>query len=172
MAGPEKIVAALQQLTDDEEVEKMTMGIQQLEDALLRYYEERYHSAIVLAGAAEQLFAGYLHKHGEEPAFNSSRAASAGLANLILAEKGRAVTEKEMGDAINRPYNQSKHASSSDLVVKMNPKHDARHFIERAIQNFDACSALGYSNLPVIDLAQRFTTETLGTAPNARAEPE
>jgi aspartate/methionine/tyrosine aminotransferase len=57
MAGPEKIVAALQQLTDDEEVEKMTMGIQQLEDALLRYYEERYHSAIVLAGAAEQLFA-------------------------------------------------------------------------------------------------------------------
>jgi hypothetical protein len=124
----------------------------------------------VLAGAAEQLFAGYLLKHGDEPAFSSSRVASVDLANAILAAHGLETNEKRMGDAMNRAYNHSKHAGSTDHTVRMDSRAEARDVIDRAISNFDGCAALGY-RVPVIELAQRFMTEGVGVQSN-EARPE
>jgi HEPN domain-containing protein len=48
-------------------IRKIDMAMEQLEDALEAYFRGHYHSATVLAGAAEQLFAGYLLKYGLNP---------------------------------------------------------------------------------------------------------
>ena len=62
-------------------VQKIDMAVQQLEDALTAYFAGRHHSALVLAAAGEQLFAGYLHLHKLEPAFTSMRKAIVRIAN-------------------------------------------------------------------------------------------
>ena len=64
-----------------QEVKKIDMAVEQLEDGLQAYFNGRYHSALVLAAAAEQLFAGYMHLHRIEPAFSNMRRARPG--NLV-----------------------------------------------------------------------------------------
>ncbi len=54
------------------EAKKLDIAVEELEDALKAYFDARYHSAIVLAGAAEQLLAGYLLKNNQEPAWLSA----------------------------------------------------------------------------------------------------
>ncbi len=52
------------------EVTKLDMAVEQLEDSLKDYFSGRFFSAIVLAGAAETLFAGYVLKQKMEPAWS------------------------------------------------------------------------------------------------------
>ena len=115
-----------------QEVQKIDMALQQLEDALRAYFSDRYHSALVLACAAEQLFAGYVHSHGIEPAFSSMRRAIVRIANGLKAESADSfvpTTEKDIGDLLNRAYNHSHHAGKSQLQVRMNPKFEAQEAI-------------------------------------------
>jgi len=55
-------------------LQKIDIAIEELHDALQKYFEGRFHSALVLAGAAEQLIGGYLRRHGQEPTWTNERA--------------------------------------------------------------------------------------------------
>ena len=81
------------------EVKKLDMAVEQLEDALKAYFDGRYHSATVLAGAAEQLFAGHLLKHKQEPAWTNMRSAATKIANGLKQSGGSEVptTLDDMG---------------------------------------------------------------------------
>lgn len=50
------------------EAQRLEIAVERVEDALKAHFDGRFHSAIVLAGAAEQLLAGYVAKHGLTPA--------------------------------------------------------------------------------------------------------
>lgn len=144
-----------------QEVEKLQIAIEQLEDALVAYFAGRFHSAIVLAGASEQLLAGYLLKYGQTPSWVQTRGIVTRIANALRDEPDEEpTTEKEIGDLLNRSYNNSKHAGTSDHVVVMDPHFEAKAVIDRAITNFDALDALGVTGLREISLAQRFMVES------------
>ena len=140
------------------------MAVEQLEDALKAYFDGRFHSAIVLAGAAEQLFAGHVLKHGMEPAWSQMRRTVTMIANGLLyratGELGT-TTEKEIGDLLNRAYNHSKHAGTKDHVIRMNPKFVARELIDRTVSNYDMLFERRDYSLPDIPLIQRFVHESV-----------
>lgn len=155
-----------------QEVRKIDMAVQQLEDALEAYFDGRYHSALVLAAAAEQLFAGYMHLHKIEPSFSSLRRTIVEIANSLKARSGtpfEPTTEKDIGDLLNRAYNHSHHAGKSELEVQMNPKFEAQETIDRAVSNFD--TLLFKYDLPDLPLAQKFSAESLDEA-NFKSDTE
>jgi hypothetical protein len=146
------------------QVEKLSMAVEQLEDALLAYFDRRFHSAIVLAGAAEQLLAGYVMKHGLTPTFPQMRTAITKLSHgpkTLDGSGGARTTEKDIGDLINQAYNNSKHAGTSDHTVWMNPKFEAQEIIDRAISNYDAVAWHSKYGLTYLPLAQQFKVEPL-----------
>jgi hypothetical protein len=144
-----------------QEVEKLQIAIEQLEDALEAYFTGRFHSAIVLAGASEQLLAGYLLKYGQTPSWVQTRNVVTRIANALRDESDEEpTTEKKMGDLLNRAYNNSKHAGTSDHTVLMDPHFEANAVIDRAITNLDALEAQGVAGLREMPLAQRFMTES------------
>lgn len=145
-----------------QEVRKIEMAVQQLQDALTTYFNGRYHSALVLAAASEQLFAGYLHLHKLEPAFKNRRRAITKIASGLKSaspEHHETTKEGDIGDLLNRAYNHSHHAGKTELELHMNPKLEAKATIDRAISNFDALVAM--YDLPLLPLAQTFIEESL-----------
>jgi hypothetical protein len=145
-----------------QQIEKIQIASEQLEDALSAYFAGRFHSALVLASAAEQLYAGYVMKHGETPAWKRSRSVVTKIANGLRREEGDKPTcEDDIGDLLNRAYNSSKHAGKNDHTVFMDPQFEANVAIERAIENYDALERLGISGLPDMPLAQRFLEESI-----------
>ena len=137
------------------------MAVQQLEDALRAYFDGRHHSALVLAAASEQLFAGYMHLHEIKPAFSSMRTAIVKIANGLKSREGgdfKPTTEKDIGDLLNRAYNHSHHAGKTELEVHINPKFEAQETIDRAISNFD--TLMFKYDLADVPLAQRFIMES------------
>lgn len=148
-----------------QEIRKIDMAVQQLEDALQAYFNDRFHSALVLAAAAEQLFAGYMHLHKIEPAFTNMRKAIVKFANGLKSRSGtpfKPTTEKDIGELLNYAYNHSHHAGKSELEFRMNPRFEAKETIDRAVSNFD--SLFYRYDLPVLPLAQRFIMESLDEA--------
>ena len=144
-----------------EQIQKIDIAVQQLEDALSAYFGGRYHSATVLAGAAEQLLAGYVLKKGLKPAWSQMRSAITKIANGLRQRSGapERVTEDQIGSLMNHAYNNSKHAGTNDHTVCMNPKFEAAEIIDRVISNFDALSGSLDLKLPILPLAQRFVQE-------------
>ena len=144
-----------------QEVRKIDMAIQKLEDALRAYFDGRHHSALVLAAAAEQLFAGYMHSHKIMPAFSSMRTAIVKIANGLKDRSGgdfKPTTEKDIGDLLNHAYNHSHHAGKTELEVQMNPKFEAQETIDRAISDFDGL--MFKYDLAELPLAHRFVMES------------
>lgn len=146
------------------EVSKLTMAVEQLEDSLKTYFGGRYHSAIVLAGAAEQLFAAYVLKQNMEPAWKQSRRTLTKIVNGLhyrqTGEVGKE-TEKDIGDVLNHGYNHSKHAGAKDHVVQINPRFEARELLERVISNYDMLLECGAYELPDIPLFHDFLKEPI-----------
>ncbi|VWX34069.1 conserved hypothetical protein [Limnobacter sp. 130] len=143
-----------------QEVKKIDMALQQLEDALAAYFGGRYYSALVLAAAAEQLFGGYLHLHGINPAFSRLRTSIVKIANALKEKSGsdaKPTTERDIGDLLNNAYNQSHHAGKTGLELLMNPRFEARETLDRAISNFN--SLLSGYELPDLPLVERFLEE-------------
>lgn len=144
------------------QVQKLDIAAEQLEDALKAYFDGRFHSAIVLAGAAEQLLAGYVLKHGLTPAWSHMRTSILKIANALKEQDDHGSslsTEKDIGDLMNRVYNHSKHAGAKDHGVWMDPKLAAQEVIDRAISNYDVLFGRGDYDLSDLPLAQRFMTE-------------
>ena len=143
------------------QIEKLDIAIEQLEDALTAYFAGRYHSAIVLAGAAEQLLAGYLLKLGGTPAWSQTRVVVTEIANILRAKDGIApTTEDKIGDVLNHAYNNSKHAGKSDHCVYMDPQFEAHAVIDRTISNYDLLFERGL-RVKGVPLAQRFRMESV-----------
>ena len=146
------------------QVQKLDIAVEQLEDALRAYFDGRFHSAMVLAGAAEQLLAGYVRKHGLTPAWSQMRTAIVKIANALKAQDGNSgspTTEKDIADLMNYVYNNSKHAGTKDHIVWMAPKLAAQEVIDRAISDYDVLFARNDYNLSELPLAQRFMTESV-----------
>jgi hypothetical protein len=146
------------------QVQKLDIAVEQLEDALKAYFDGRFHSAIVLAGAAEQLLGGYVLKHRLTPAWSQMRSAILKIANALNEKDGHSgspSTGKQIGDLMNRVYNHSKHAGAKDHTVWMDPKLAAQEVIDRAISNYDVLFGRNEYNLPDLALAQRFMTESV-----------
>jgi hypothetical protein len=140
----------------------LDIAIEQLRDALDKYVEGHFYSAIVLAGAAEQLLAGHLLKDGLTPSFSQERAAATKIANGLKGLDGSGSvtsTEKEVGNLMNRAYNSSKHAGKDDHLVRMDPQAAALEVIDRAISNYDLLSTRPDYELPDLPLAQQLKEE-------------
>jgi hypothetical protein len=138
------------------------MAVQELEDALDAFFKGRYHSAIVLAAASEQLFGGYLLKYGLTSAYPHERSIITRIANVLRAENDEKETsEKAIGDLMNRVYNHSKHAGKTELKIEMDAKDEAARVIDRAISNYDQLFTLVEHDLPDLPQVQRFRTETI-----------
>ncbi len=153
------------------QIEKLQIAIEQLEDALEAYFAERFHSAIVLAGASEQLLAGYVLKHGETPSWVQTRGAVTRIANALRDDADKELTtEKQIGNFLNRAYNNSKHAGTSDHSVVMDPQYEAKAVIDRAITNLDVLEARGVEGLREVPLAERFMVESAGEATIGEAD--
>ena len=143
-------------------VEKIDIAVEQLQDALTAYFDRRYFSAMVLAGAAEQLFAGYLHKHKITPTWQQTRSAAAKIARALSPGSATNISasERSIGDLMNFAYNNAKHAGSSDHTIAIGPKDEAKAVIDRAVSNFDTLYAFPGYNLPDIPLAQKFVADS------------
>jgi hypothetical protein len=148
-----------------QEVEKLQIALEQLEDALHSYFAGRFHSAIVLAGAAEQLLGGYVLKHGQTPSWKETRTIVTKIANALRRDPSeKATSEDDIGDLLNRAYNSSKHAGKSDHSVVMDPEFEAKAVIDRAISNYHMLEARGLSGLRDIADVQRFLVASAGEA--------
>lgn len=146
------------------EVRKLDMAVEQLEDALQAYFDGRFHSATVLAGAAEQLFAGYLLKNEQQPAWANMRIAATEIAISLSQQDGstqKPATLDKIGTRMNYAYNNSKHAGSKDHVLMIDAKLEAQHLLSRAISNFDVLAMRADYDMPAIPLAQRFMIESV-----------
>lgn len=146
------------------QVEKLDIAIEQLEDALEAYFNGRFHSATVLAGASEQLLAGYVSKLGGTPAWVQERSLIAKIANGLKDFKDEGTnhtTEKEIGDLMNHAYNNSKHAGARDHTLLIDPRSAAYDLIDRAITNYDMLLSRSDFELPDVRLVQRFRMEGL-----------
>ena len=145
-------------------ISKLDIAIEQLEDALRSYFARRYHSAIVLAGAAEQLLAAYVMRHQVTPAWLEERRIITKIANGLRArdEGGddEKTTEQDIGDLLNHAYNHSKHAGKKDHLISFNPRFESNAIIDRAISNFDALFSRSEYNLTDLPLAQEFRMES------------
>lgn len=143
-------------------VKKINMAVEELEDALDAYFKGRFHSATVLAGAAEQLFAGYLHKYGLKPAWNGERTIITKIANGLRSDANeKPTTEDQIGNLMNRAYNHSKHAGKADHDIEMDARTESWRVIDRAISNYDQLFSHPDLDLPDLPLAQRFRMESL-----------
>jgi hypothetical protein len=143
-------------------IQKIDIAFEQLGDALEAYFAGRFHSALVLAAAAEQLFAGYLYKYGLTPAYINERYIITKLSNRLRYVSGeKETTEKDIGAFLNRVYNHSKHAGKDELDVWMDAKDEARRVIDRAISNYDQLSLRIEHDLQDLPLAQRFRVEPI-----------
>jgi hypothetical protein len=147
-------------------VQKINMAVEELEDALECYFKGRFHSATALAGAAEQLFAGYLHKYGLKPTWNGERAIITKIANGLKSDANeKPTTENQIGNLMNYAYNNSKHAGKADLDIEINAQKESQSVIDRAISNYDQLLSHPDFDLPDLPLAQRFRVESISDIP-------
>lgn len=146
-------------------VQKINMAVEELEDALESYFKGRFHSATVLAGAAEQLFAGYLHEYKLKPAWNGERTIITKIANSLRSDANeKPTTEDEIGNLMNHAYNNSKHAGKADHDIEIDAQKESQHVIDRAISNYDQLLSHpdpDLPDLPDLPLAQRFMMESI-----------
>lgn len=143
-------------------VQKINMAVEELEDALESYFKGRFHSATVLAGAAEQLFAGYLHKYGLQPAWNGDRTIITKVANGLRSDANeKPTTEDKIGNLMNHAYNSSKHAGKADHDIEIDAKMESQRVIDRATSNYNQLFSHPDLDLPNLPLAQRFLLESI-----------
>lgn len=145
-------------------VQKIDIAVEQLADALEVYFKGHFHSATVLAGAAEQLFAGYLLKHGLTPTWRQDRKVITKIANGLKGGSAeKPTTERQIGDLMNHAYNNSKHASTTDHTLQIDARKEAARLIDRAISDFDQLSGRVEYDLPDLPLAQQFRQDSISS---------
>ncbi len=141
-------------------VKKLTIAVEQLEDGLKAFFDQRYFSAIVLAGAAEELLGNYLKKHDLPNAFQEFKSVAAKIAETLESASASiklSDVEKYVGDRMNRAYNECKHSSPRKDEIWLEPRSDAKDALDRALANYYLLFSLGEYRLTDIPLASQFT---------------
>jgi len=121
----------------------------QLETAIrLFFYAEDYFSVVTLAGASEEILGKILVELGKEPSHASY---SRTFSLVVEALSGEQIPEKTIKKSTNRARNKLKHFNSmQDLHVVLNPREEAIHMLNRAIENYVKL------NLPKSEVIDRF----------------
>jgi hypothetical protein len=121
---------------DDTTLSKPQIALIQLNEAISLFTQERFLSALTLAGAAEEILGKLLIRRGELPAVKESTAAIERLrAETGLTVMGEA-SEREMIDAWNQARNTAKHLVGPEgESVTLNLCDEAYWMIRRALAN-------------------------------------
>jgi hypothetical protein len=101
-----------------------------------------YFSAILLAGAAEEIFGMALHQEDR-----ISTAAIRARKELIEKETGRTPKDGEVKHIVNWSRNSVKHVKDGNFHVLMNEVCEARRWIDEALTNY---FKLGFPKTPEI----------------------
>lgn len=123
---------------DDTAPSKPEIALSQLNDAISLFTQERFLSALTLAGAAEEILGKLLIRKGEFPAIKESTAQIERLrADTGLRVMGEA-SERDMIDAWNQARNSAKHLVGPEYEsVTLNLCDEAYWMIRRALANSD-----------------------------------
>lgn len=117
------------------EYPKLAVATQQLDTALRLYFgRQEYFSALTLAGAAEEILAVYLKRHGQPNAFDEALDSSLRVYRWMFGKEG---SRGRMHKTVNRVKNASKHmAGKEDLSLRCNAREEAKQVIDRAVENY------------------------------------
>jgi len=118
-------------------ISKIEVATELLDRALALFLDQRaFVPAIVLAGAAEDVFHGHLLRNGTEPA-RTNFARSASRISKHLDPAAPAIPEKVFVKRMRDPFNWLRHAddpSDSDTAT-WDLEEEAEHILSRAIEN-------------------------------------
>ena len=139
-------------------VEKITVAVELLEQALRLFYEESYFAALHLAGAAEELLGAHLRALGAQSSFDNYRTAGVELANAIDSEAS--ITRRDMEGLLNDAKNRTKHMNSAeDGLIQFDPADEARGLLDRAVTDY--YHLMRYLPLVELPLVAHFNREIL-----------
>lgn len=144
---------------------KMHAATELLECGLQMFFEGRYFAALNLAGAADDVFGGYVIRGGTESAYESLKAGALRIGGYLAKDpehrmEGLPATEQGIARVMNYARNRTKHLNSEgDDEILFNPKGEAKDLLRRALTNYyDLLSRLP---LEESELMRRFNHECI-----------
>jgi hypothetical protein len=143
---------------------KLLIAIELLDRALQMYFEgNSYFASLHLAGAAEELLAAYVKKHGDTSSFESMRDFVVKLSKTDFIKSSInddivEVSAKNIGKAMNRAKNATKHMDTTDDdLIEFDAKAEAKDLLNRAVNNY--YQLMSFMDLEETRLLQRFNDE-------------
>ena len=122
---------------------KLTIAKEQLRDAGRLYNEQRFSSAITLAGAAEEIIGKLLESESNKEIKTSIDTATSYI--LEFCEKtGNEIEEREIKKYLNYPRNATKHLKSDGR--RFDAQYEAADLIDRAVINLT--NLMDWSEVP------------------------
>jgi hypothetical protein len=117
---------------------KQRVALELLDRAIEMYFAEAYFAAIHLAGAAEELFGGYLSLwKAAKPAADTIYDEAIKSLGYGQDEKVPAVLSKAVYRSIFHSRNRTKHLNrENDHEISFDPKREADTVLQRAMSNF------------------------------------
>lgn len=121
---------------------KMLAATELLECGLQAFFDGNYFAALHLAGAADDIFGGYVTRGGTDSAFESLKAGALRIAEHLakLPEyqmEGPPATEKGIAHVMNYARNRTKHLDKEgDDEILFNPRSEAKGLLRRALTNY------------------------------------
>jgi hypothetical protein len=139
---------------------KSAIATELLDRALRMYYEgDSYFAALHLAGAAEEVLAVYVKKHGGTSSFDSLKDAAV-LLSKHLNDDGIESKPCEIKYLMNRAKNATKHMyGKKDSEVHFDAQSEAKDMLDLAVSNY--YYLMSFIDLPETDLLRRFNAELL-----------
>lgn len=126
---------------DHERYRKVDIAKIQLEEAIRLFVREKFICSLTLAGAAEEIFAGFLRTKGESPAVEKAIAKIVEIRNGIGVSAMGGRNRKEIICQWNFAKNKSKHHDpDDDEYIAFNECDEAYWMIKRALSNAKECS--------------------------------
>ncbi len=149
--------------------EKLVIATELLDRALQMYYEgNSYFASLHLAGAAEEILAVYVKKHGGTSSFESMRDFAVMLSKTEIVKNiiddGVEPTPKNIADIMNRAKNTTKHMNETDDdLVRFDAQAEAKDLLDRAVTNY--YHLMSFLELEETDLLRRFNAEVVKAQP-------
>lgn len=143
--------------------EKLVIATELLDRALQMYYKgDSYFASLHLAGAAEEILAVYVEKHGGTSSFKNMKNICVVLSKTKivkdLIDNGVEPTDKDIGKIMNKAKNNTKHMNDTgDDFVYFDAQAEAKDLLERAVSNY--YYLMDFLELEETNLLRRFNTE-------------
>ncbi len=141
---------------------KIEIASELLDRALHMYYEgNSYFASLHLAGAAEEILAAYLKKHGRPSAFERTRNLAVMLAKTDIVkdviDDSVEPTAKDIANLMTKVKNATKHMDATDELIYCDIQVEAKDMLDRAVANYYDLMSL-YA-LEETTLLRRFNAE-------------